>query len=166
MKYRRIFNQKPLNFFVKLLAFYFVIFFVSDICSFAGTYYISANGSNYNNGSITQPWSTIMHGIRNTVPGDTILLRGGTYPQQEEMWIRNGAAHGGTSGKWKTIKAYPEETVRLSQRVIVDADYIRVQGLHLRDGSTITVYEEDSPTSHVEILDNYFTGGYNVSQGH
>jgi len=142
-----------------------LLFLLSDSYLFAGKYYIALNGSNNNSGSITQPWATIMYAVEHTSPGDSILMRGGTYPVQEEIWIRNTYGHGGSPGNWKTIMAYPGETVMLSQRFLVDANYIRVERLSFHNGRVLAAVEWDSPTSHVEFLNNYFSGPYNVYDG-
>jgi hypothetical protein len=89
--------------------------FFSNAGLLADTYYVSPIGSNRNSGSIQQPWQTIMHAVRNTVPGDTILLRGGKYPKEEDIWIRSKYGQGGEIGKWKTIKSFPGDIVYLSQ---------------------------------------------------
>ena len=158
-------KQNSLTSFRNLLFFCFLVILLNSICSFAKTYYISLDGSDNNNGSIEQPWLTVMHAVKKTAPGDTILLRGGNYPKQREIWIRGKYGHGGQAGKMKTIKAFPGEIVKLSQRVLIDADYVRVQGFHLSDGNAIGAVEWDDPTSHVEILDNHLSGFYHVYAG-
>jgi len=151
--------------FGNLISFCFLIIVVSYTRSFADTYYVSTSGTDSNDGSIGQPWLTIMYAVKNTAPSDTILLRGGIYPEQDEIWIRNMFEHDGQPDNWKAIKSFPGETVNLLQRVIVNADYVRIQGLNLSDGNTIGVVEWDGPTSHVEILDNNLTGSYPVYAG-
>ncbi len=128
-------------------------------------YYVALNGSDDNDGSVNAPWKTIMYSIQNSGPGDTILVRGGNYPEQDEIWIQNSLSQGGAPRKWKTIKAFPGEIAKISQRILVDADYVRIEGFYLSDGNAIIVWEEDSPTSHVQILNNHFSGRYNVYAG-
>ena len=123
-------KQSSLTCFFKMLSICFVIMISFYTCPFANTFYISLDGSDSNNGSIGQPWLTVMHAVKKTTPGDTILLRGGKYPKQREIWIRGKYGHGGQQGKMKTIKAFPGEIVKLSQRVLIDANYVRVQGFH------------------------------------
>ncbi len=131
----------------------------------AGKYYIALTGSNSNNGSITSPWATIMYAVAHTSPGDSILIRGGTYPFQEEIWLQNAYGHGGTADHLKTIMAFPGETVALPQRFLVDANYVRIKGLTFNHGAGLSAVEWDSPTHHVEFLNNYFTGAFNVYSG-
>ena len=165
MKFLSGTRQFPLSCLCNFSIFCFVASLFFYAASFAGTYYISLDGSDSNNGSIRNPWKTVMYAVKKTAPGDTILLRGGTYPEQREIWIRGKYDHGGKAGQWKTIKNYPGEKVKLSQRIVVDADYVRVQGFHLSDGKGIGAVEWDDPTSHVEILDNHLTGFYNIYAG-
>ena len=45
------------------------------------TYYIATNGNDNNPGTIAKPWHTINYAANNSIvkPGDTILIREGTY---------------------------------------------------------------------------------------
>ena len=95
----------PLKRGVLLRVILLLLLIITQNLVWAGTYYVALNGSNSNNGTIASPWYSIMHAIRNTAPGDTILIRGGLYPQQDEIWIRNNYGHGGEEGKWKTQMA-------------------------------------------------------------
>jgi hypothetical protein len=147
------------------LAHVIFLILISFSYLFATRYHVALNGSDNNNGSITQPWETIMYAIENTSGGDSILIWGGTYPEQTEIWLIGSYGHGGTAGHWKTIMAYPDETVFLSQRFLVDADYVRVEGLNFSNGNILSAVEWDGPTSHVEFLNNYFYGPYNVYCG-
>lgn len=47
--------------------------------SFATTYYVATTGSDANTGSSTAPWSTLQHAVETIAPGDTILVRSGSY---------------------------------------------------------------------------------------
>ncbi len=143
----------------------FLLIAITSIPLFAKEYYLAVDGSDRNDGSISKPWATVMHAVNFSVPGDSILLRGGTYPVQEEIWIIGSYGHGGQPGKMKTIMAYPGEAPYISQRFLVDADYVRVKGLNFSNGAGLNAVEWDSPTSHVEFLENNFYGRFNVYSG-
>jgi hypothetical protein len=69
-------------------------------------YYVSPTGNDASNGSIGEPWRTIMRGISALGPGDTLYIREGTYAEAL------GGFPSGTS--WDApviIAAYPGERV-------------------------------------------------------
>ena len=78
-------------------------FIIAGTPLFASTYYISTDGKDSNTGSIESPWASFRHALRNTAPGDTILVRGGTY-LTNEVWIRKN--RGGADGRYLTIKNF------------------------------------------------------------
>lgn len=45
----------------------------------AATFYVAPNGDNANSGSIDAPFATILRAQESVAPGDTVLIRGGTY---------------------------------------------------------------------------------------
>jgi parallel beta-helix repeat protein len=45
----------------------------------AATYYVATNGNDTFNGSSFAPWATLQHAVEAIAPGDTILVRSGTY---------------------------------------------------------------------------------------
>jgi len=47
--------------------------------AFATTYYVATNGSDSNPGTSAQPWATLQHAADTMQPGDTTLIRTGTY---------------------------------------------------------------------------------------
>lgn len=114
----------------------------------ATTYYVATTGSNLNDGSIDSSWQTASYAIQHTQPGDTILVREGTYTNDE---IRIRVDYGGAPGQVKTLMAYPGEEVILSgSLILIDTDYVRVQGFILNNKALRI------EGSHLEILDNRF----------
>jgi MYXO-CTERM domain-containing protein len=68
-----------------------------------------AVGSNANAGtSAAAPFATIARAVQLVQPGDTIFLRGGTYPTYN-IPLRSGQAVSGTASAWITFSAYPGE---------------------------------------------------------
>jgi len=47
--------------------------------AFGTTYYVATNGSDSNPGSSSQPWATLQKAVDTINPGDTALVRSGTY---------------------------------------------------------------------------------------
>jgi parallel beta-helix repeat protein len=45
----------------------------------AATYYVATNGNDTFNGSSSAPWATLQHAVETIAPGDTILVRSGTF---------------------------------------------------------------------------------------
>lgn len=135
--------------------------------AFAGSgsiYYIASNGSDRSSCSIKSPCATIQYVMRNVArPGDTIMLRGGSY-NENEIWIRgdSGYSDGGAPEKLKTIKAYPGEIVNMvngSRPFIIEADYIRIEGINFSNGKSIGIRGLHRST--IQIVGNTFKGsGY------
>jgi hypothetical protein len=121
-------------------------------------HYVSTTGSDKNNGSLSSPWATIKHAVGQSKPGDTIFVRGGTYGEGE-VWLRTEYRHGGAPGNLLTIKAYQNEVpvfVNGDRPFIVECNYLRIEGLHFKNGKSIGVRGDT-----VQIVDNTFTGsGY------
>jgi parallel beta-helix repeat protein len=79
------------------------------LCAFSGTahaatYYVSPNGSDAASGTaIENPMQTIQKAVQRAAPGDTVMLRAGTYREQIEV------AKGGSQQRPLTISAYKAE---------------------------------------------------------
>jgi hypothetical protein len=130
-------------------------------------YYVATSGSNNNDGSIDSPWKTIMHAVRNSGGGDTVMVRAGTYT--EEIWIQGSLGHGGSDGKYWTLTNYPGDQPIISgsgARVLIDsAKYVRFRGFHMKGAIVNVVGWAGIVPHHVEILDNLVTGAYHVYAG-
>ncbi len=96
------------------------------------TFYIAPNGNDADPGSEAKPWQTIQHAADALDPGDTVLIKNGTY--------RDGAiiTRSGQPDKPLTFKAYPGQTPKLEidtphgeAILIYKAAYIRIDGLEL-----------------------------------
>src|SRR3954471_6419295 len=76
------------------------------------TFYVASNGSDSNAGSIAKPFRSIQRAANIAGPGDTVLVRGGTY--RETVRPRSG-----TGGSPITFKAYGNENVTVSGADVV-----------------------------------------------
>ncbi|HOT96889.1 MAG TPA: right-handed parallel beta-helix repeat-containing protein [bacterium] len=129
---------------------------------------VAANGNDAQSGSAGAPWATLLGAVSRVNPGDTIFVRGGIYPEGE-IWIRADYGMGGHAGKYVTICAWPGETpvFNNSERgLIIDASYVRVQGLRFENGKPMYNTNWSGRSNHVEIIGNTFTGtaGYAAIQ--
>ena len=69
------------------------------------TYYVSTTGSDNSIGTELQPWRSIQHAAHVVAPGDTVLVRGGTYSEGATMFI----AKSGAPNNYITFRNYPGE---------------------------------------------------------
>ncbi len=110
------------------------------------TYYVDKDGvsgfvGNDNNpGTSTTPLATIQEAMDRALPGDTIIIRGGTYTQDQyppnvEVRPVVESVRSGTSTHPITIKAYDP----INEPVIVDAEGDRLRNIEIRDVSHITI---------------------------
>jgi|GEM_PF-2686945 len=97
--------------FTKIFLFCFSMF-VSNILSLhlnAEVYYVAVNGDDNHPGTIAEPFQTIPKALTVVQPGDTILIRQGTYPAFEVEDVQ------GTADNQIIIKAYPGEHVTIDR---------------------------------------------------
>ncbi|MBE9565226.1 MAG: right-handed parallel beta-helix repeat-containing protein [Proteobacteria bacterium] len=71
--------------------------------AFATDYYVATDGDDGWPGTQAQPWATLQYAVDTIAPGDTILVRAGTY-------VGCRIEISGQAGALKTLKAYPGET--------------------------------------------------------
>lgn len=97
---------------LKLTPMVLLSFIFLPVTATAAQYYVATSGQDSNPGTQSAPFRTIKHGVSILKPGDTLLIRGGTYRES----LRHGydVIPSGTS--WNspiTISAYGEETVTM-----------------------------------------------------
>jgi hypothetical protein len=71
----------------------------------SGAKYVSLSGSDGASGSQSSPWRTLKHALAALQPGDTLLVRGGTYLER----VTGIGIHPGTAGSPIVVAAYPGE---------------------------------------------------------
>lgn len=125
----------------------------------ATTYYVATDGSDMNSGrSLKSPFKTIKRAISAVNAGDTIAVRGGTYPGGLVIGVP------GTEKAWITLKAYNKEKVVIDARGSSYAIYFyhdnfapmywTMDGIEARGGEY--VIKVDTP--YVKLLNNNFHG--------
>lgn len=119
--------------FVSLWATIFLLGISAQLNAAGKTYYVATQGSDANPGTLQLPWQNLKHALTLAQAGDTILMRGGEYVTNE-VWIRGDKGMGGANGLYLTIRNYPGEKVSVGgeRRIIVAADFVRIEGLHFR----------------------------------
>jgi hypothetical protein len=111
------------------------------------TYYVSASGSDSNNGlSATSPFKTLQKSANLTNPGDTVLIMNGVYTNDHPKGESIKITRSGTANAWITYKAYPGHFPKLKHNgwngiLIQDgASYIEINGLEvIGNNATITL---------------------------
>lgn len=107
-------------------------------------YYISPDGDDTAEGTFDSPWYNLQKAVDAVVPGDTILVRGGTYyPNMKKDGSKTTVrlSTSGTSEKKITIKNFPDEwpiinfkdqPKKVSVRGIqLDGNWWHIYGLHI-----------------------------------
>jgi hypothetical protein len=113
------------------------------------SYYVSPDGSDAGPGTRNAPWRTIAYALESVRPGDTILLRGGTYAQNLIV------STSGTARRPITVTSVPGEEAILRPAEtdpsypveLMDAAYFRLAGLVVEGAvgtSIANVYVEGS----------------------
>jgi parallel beta-helix repeat protein len=132
-------------------------------------YYVSPSGSSQGDGSAARPWDlqTALSGAGGRVqPGDTVWIRGGTYPNGGNLTVS-----GSTAG-YITFSGYPGETAIIKKQFAGTASYVVIQQLVFEgpiNGATNQVYLHDN--HHVvftrnEIRNGDFHAGLSVDESH
>jgi hypothetical protein len=101
--------------------------------SIAGGRFVDpARGDDSNPGTIAAPWRTVDKAASVAGPGDTIVLRGGTYGALGH-WTN--FRRSGTASAPINVVAYPGETPTMAGLVQVDGDYVTLCGLLIKGGT-------------------------------
>jgi hypothetical protein len=108
------------------------------------TYVVATDGSDQAAGSVTAPFRTIAKGLAVLQPGDTLLVRDGTYREEIKRLVRQGRPDARI-----TLAAYPGESPVLQGLLwLTRPSYWTIDGL------TVTWQDGTSPGAHmVKIID-------------
>ena len=108
-------------------------------------------------GTINDPLDTLGHALEQGLPGDTIVLRGGTH-QAENIWY---TGQGGEPDAFLTIDRYPNERVVITgKRLVIESQYIRIQNIEFHNFLIAVRHQERNRwrySHHIEILNNRFS---------
>ncbi|MCF6148006.1 MAG: hypothetical protein E3K37_05050 [Candidatus Kuenenia sp.] len=74
-------NIKNIGFYILLCNITVLIIDNTNKMTFAKVYYMASNGSDKNEGYVDSPWATFAYAIKKLQPGDTLILKDGTYYQ-------------------------------------------------------------------------------------
>ena len=102
----------------------------------AATFYVAPNGNDANPGTLTAPLATPGRALTLASPGDTVLLRGGSYPITSSLQITQaGLTLASYPGERARIVGGTSDVTNLTSIVIVYASYVAIQGLELEGAS-------------------------------
>ncbi len=123
----------------------FLLLAVGATQSLATNYYVSAAGSNSNDGkSMAKPFLTIQKAADLTNPGDTVLVMTGTYNSSSGPILN--VTRSGTAGGYITYKAMPGQTPKITasgnvwNAVSINGSYIVVEGFELMGNNANLTY--------------------------
>jgi parallel beta-helix repeat protein len=107
-------------------------------------FYVSPSGDDSNSGSLDHPFHTIENGIKQLTPGDTLILREGTYSEPFRLMTS------GTPEDYITIQNYPGEKPIIdadntaNNGVVISASHWRLTGLEIRNCNENGIWVESS----------------------
>jgi chitodextrinase len=141
-----------------------------------GAKFVSPSGSDSNSGTESAPWRTIAKALSAARPGDTVVLRAGTYGARGTTTTANES---GTAAAPISFRAYPGETPVILGHFKVEGDYLRFTGFlfagptgQVKDVSTdnpkgeqveVTVNGDHVEISHSEVRDSDWHAGIFLS---
>lgn len=119
-------------------------------------YYVAPNGEDargFGSGSLANPFQHIEYAISQMRPGDTLIIRGGTYNEYIDLFDKNGSP-----SAWFTIKNYPGETVTFDgleqtdpnkQEALIfnHCSYWNIEGLQITGYNGAGIYIKDGCTN-------------------
>ena len=120
--------------------------------------YVAPSGGRPNgSGTLDDPLDHLRRALEQGLPGDTIILRGGTH-QADDIWY---TGRGGEPGAFLTIDRYlNERPVITGKRLVIESQYIRIQNIEFRNFLIVVRHQERNHwrySHHIEILNNKFS---------
>lgn len=114
-------------------------------------YYVSPSGSDVDSGGQANPWQTIQHVADSVLPGDTVYIRAGIYPEAVVLTVS------GSQNQRITFMAVPGEDVTIRSLEItagvsfLDISDLTVQGFSVW-GLDLAGNNHDITLSHLRII--------------
>jgi hypothetical protein len=100
----------------------------SPVAVVAQTFYVAPTGRDANVGTLSAPFATVKKGLLALKPGNTLVVRGGTYTER----IRSLAVTPGQANARINVKAYPgERPVIVGLFGLKGLDYWTVDGINV-----------------------------------
>ncbi len=106
------------------------------------TFYVAVNGNDANPGTKSRPFATLRHASGKTRPGDTVLVRGGTYYLKGTQYVESH----GKRGALITYRSAPGERAvldgsRTNDGNLVDlrGEYNVLQGFEVREAKNFCI---------------------------
>lgn len=118
---------------------------------------VSSGGRDNGSGAVDDPLDTLDRALRQGLPGDSLILRGGIH-DAGNLWY---TGRGGEPGAFLTIGGYPNERpVITGKRLVLESQYVRVQNIEFRNFVVVVRHQERNRwkySHHIEILNNTFS---------
>lgn len=114
---------------------------------FAGSYFVSIDGSNSASGTLKSPWASVQFAINHAGPGDSVWVKQGIYQETLQMMTQSG-----TEEKPIVIRNYPGDSVTIQSVTARGSDpalkitvsHVQVKGLTIhkttRSAGPLNVY--------------------------
>jgi hypothetical protein len=127
-------------------------------CPTGNVYYVATNGSDSNSGTITAPFKTIQHAADIVKPGDTVIVRNGTY--QSTGYSIASLTTSGTAQAPITFKSENKwgavlDGVNTGNYAIITngASYINIQDFEIKNFYNIAIIANDAahPSNYVTV---------------
>lgn len=124
------------------------------------TFYVATNGNDAANGAGTTPWATLQHAVDNINPGDTIVVRAGTYAgfRIEESGAAGAFKYIQPAVNAKVVINTPGAANRHNSNIEVEnfdstVSYWRIRGLEVINAPRAGI--DLRGTSFVQVMDCY-----------
>ena len=117
---------------------------VNEVVVTGNVYYVARDGNDSSDGSEEHPWLTIQKAADTVVAGDTVYIKEGVYTERVVV------QHSGSSGESISYRAYPGHKSVIDAGgngtafSIVGKNYIKIDGLEIRNAGEWGVLIEDS----------------------
>jgi len=143
-----------------LLLLFLVFACFSDVN--ASTYYVSPTGSDSNSGSENAPFQTIQKAANIVNPGDTVIVKNGTYTDTDGNDIIVNLTRGGTSSAWVSFKSQNQWGAILDGQnnganfgflLGYNANYISIEGFEIKGCKEGGIWS-NAKSHHVYIFRN------------
>ena len=110
----------------------------------AATVYVAPSGNDQNDGSITAPLATPARALALAGPGDTVLLRAGSYAISQQLQIRQtGLTLQSYPGEVAQLVAPTTDTAGVNSLIVVYAGHVTVANLELQGAAYYGIKLDD-----------------------